>query len=277
MGADGNKEYRDFEHISSDDPIYEEIRKGIKTESANKLSQWLREKGWGVDVRESLALFVEWLDIRVNDALEKFKNLLSRQDHVESRQTELERSFQNVIANATQESEVIDARNSRYFGAFKVLNERLENIEMVLTGYVPQGVLITIKRKMNAIPQNVYITTYDYGLSVVPLGTEPEGMFGGTVPMLKECKIVSWEGDLLKLRVPLDYGNFKFSQRPFDDVYLLLDGIHCSEIHIDGGEPVGLPTDSEQVIVEKFQPQNTQKDLVSRIAAVEDKMEGLIK
>ncbi|SFL60743.1 hypothetical protein [Lactococcus garvieae] len=276
MGADGNKEYRDFEHISSDESIYDEIQRGIKTESAIKLSQWIREKGWGVDVRESLALFVEWLDIRVNDVLKNFKNLIGRQNNVEGRQTELENNFKNVIANATKDSEVITARSSEYFGDFAVLNERLENIEKILTGYVPQGVLITIKRKMNTIPENVYITTYDYGLGIVPLGTEPEGKFGGTVPIIKECKIVSWESDLLKLRVPLDYANFKFSQRPLDDVYLLLDGTHCSQIHVDGGEPIGLPTDNEQIIVEKIQPQNTQKDIVSRLNAIEDKMEGLV-
>ncbi|WP_242359662.1 hypothetical protein [Lactococcus petauri] len=274
MGADGNKEYRDSEHISSAEPIYEEIKNGIKTEHAIKVAKWLREKEWGVDVRESLAVFVQWLDVRVNDVLKKFKNLLKRQEDVEARQAQVENKFKDVIANATEDSEVINARDSSYFGKFTVLGDRLENIEKYLSSYVPQGVLITVKREMNRLPEDVYITSYDYGLGVVPLGTEPEGMFGGTTEQAIEMKIISWADNLLKIRVPLDYSDFKFKYRPEDDKYYLQNDTHCLLIHFSEGKPIGDEFDTTQVIVEKTQTTNTQLELMSRIANIEEKLSG---
>ncbi|MCG4841126.1 hypothetical protein, partial [[Ruminococcus] torques] len=59
-----------------------------------------------------------------------------RQEDVEARQTRVENEFKDVIANATKDSEVINARDSAYFGKFPVLDDRLENIEKMISGFV---------------------------------------------------------------------------------------------------------------------------------------------
>ncbi|EGF47532.1 hypothetical protein AAULR_24276 [Lacticaseibacillus rhamnosus MTCC 5462] len=54
-------QYRDPEHIPNDNAIRQEINRGVVDPKASQLATWIRQKQWGVDVREALGLFVEWV------------------------------------------------------------------------------------------------------------------------------------------------------------------------------------------------------------------------
>ncbi|WP_242359730.1 hypothetical protein [Lactococcus petauri] len=164
------------------------------------------------------------------------------------------------------------ARSSDYFGDFIVLDERLENIEKLLIGFVPQGVQITIKRVMNVLP-SVYIDTWEYGTGIVPLGEEPEGMFGGTTPQIVENRIISWSDNELVLQVALDYEHFKFKYRPESGEYLFFDGVKSLMVHVDGGEAIGTDTDESQVIVTKNRATPTQSNILQRLVQLEERIE----
>ena len=53
-------QYRDADHIPYENLIREDINTGYVDQKSQALATWLRTKKWGLDVRESLALAVEW-------------------------------------------------------------------------------------------------------------------------------------------------------------------------------------------------------------------------
>lgn len=126
---------------------------------------------------------------------------------------------------------------------------------------------------MNALP-SVYIDTWEYGLGNAPLGEEPDGMFGGTIPKIVENRIVSWANNELVIQVALDYENFKFNYRPESGKYLLFDGVRSLMVHVDGGEPIGENTDESQVVITKNKATPTQDNLLQRLVQLEEKIEG---
>lgn len=208
-------------------------------------------KEWGVDVRATLALSIYLNGMTLMTMAERIVQYENRQEDVEGKFNDLERQFKDVIANATVDSEVINARDSEHFGKFTVLDDRLENIENVIYSLVPHGTLIKVKRKTTAQP---FVTTrsYQYGLGMVPIGTEPEGAFGGTTPEVFNNELVSWDNDLLVIRVPEEYLGYAFTYRPEKNKYVLTDGkINGLIITIQGGESVGNETDGSQIVIEK--------------------------
>lgn len=52
--------YRDPEHIPYENYIREDIQHGFVDNISESLATWIRRQQWGLDVRESLALAVEW-------------------------------------------------------------------------------------------------------------------------------------------------------------------------------------------------------------------------
>uniref|UniRef100_UPI00359C4D45 hypothetical protein n=1 Tax=Lactococcus garvieae TaxID=1363 RepID=UPI00359C4D45 len=260
----------DFEDFNLDEPEY--IDKGSKDEYILDLSEGMWTKASSKAVRKIIYLFMRWCGYWVLNLKKWIEQHRKRQEEVEERQTKVEHDFKNVIANATKDSEVIVARSSDYFGDFTVLDERLENIEKLLIGFVPQGVQITIKRVMNVLP-SVYIDTWEYGTGIVPLGEEPEGMFGGTTPTIVENRIISWSDNELVLQVALDYEHFKFKYRPESGEYLLFDGVKSLMVHVDGGEAIGTDTDESQVIVTKNRATPTQSNILQRLVQLEERIE----
>lgn len=261
----------DFEDFNLEEPEY--IDKGPKDEYILELSEGMWTKASSKAVRKIIYLFMRWCGYWVLNLKKWIEQYRKRQEAVEERQTNLENDFKDVIANTTQDSEVINARSSEYFGGFTVLDDRLENIEQLLIGFVPQGVQITISRKMNALP-SVYIDTWEYGLGLAPLGDEPDGMFGGTIPKIVENRIVSWADNELVIQVAFDYENFKFKYRPESGEYLLFDGVRSLMVHVDGGDPIGDDMDESQVTVTKNQSMPTQSNLLQRLVQLEEKIEG---
>ncbi|MBM6642190.1 metallophosphoesterase [Lacticaseibacillus paracasei] len=127
-------EYRDPSHIKQNNEIQDDIDKGVVDPKAKTLSGWIQHKQYGLDVRKSLSLFTEWISSKFNAIVSAFENVKDRQDHVEGRQDDVEDQFKDVVANATKDSEVILARDSKFYGKFSVLDDRLENVETYLKG-----------------------------------------------------------------------------------------------------------------------------------------------
>lgn len=107
--------YRDPEHIID---LPDEIKLGKKDSLSIVLAGWIRQKKYGVDVRESLARFVEWMSVLTNKHYD-FSRLVG------DKQAQLEERFERQVGQLTDEAEVIDAR-----GNYNVLGKRLATMEL---------------------------------------------------------------------------------------------------------------------------------------------------
>lgn len=223
--AGNGDQYRDPTHIPSDNEFSQDINNGVVDSNSRTLAKWLREKQWGTDTREALALFVEWLSTKWHSNKELIDSNSSRQSQVEKRQTDLEGRFTGVLSGATKDSEVIDARNSQTYGQFDVLDKRFENIETLLSKYVPQGFEVTIKHDLNRMPQ-VSVFTYDWaiGTETNGLDTAPSGLFGGSQPVSVSNQVVYSDVNSVKVILPADYQQGGTLEKHDGDWYLI-DGI----------------------------------------------------
>ncbi|NCB81981.1 MAG: hypothetical protein EOM38_06165 [Bacilli bacterium] len=267
-----NKYLTDFEDFNTDEPSY--IDEGAKDGYILELSENMWTKASSKAVRKIIYLFMRWCAYWVLKLQAWVDKTNGRQDDVEKRQNGLENQFKDVLANATTDSEVINARDSQAFGKFTVLDDRLENIEKLLSGFVPQGVEITIERTMDTLPK-IYVDTWDYGIGMVRLGEEPSGLFGGTTPEIIQSRIVSWTNNKLIIQVPLDYEKFAFDNRPSDDEYLLFNGTKSLMVHVDGGRPIGEADDKTKVTVTKNNATVQPDTLAVRVQQLETQVGDL--
>lgn len=122
--------YKDYTHITDTIP---EVESGIKDNVSVTLARWIREKQYGIDVREALALFVEWISVRTTDAERGNEIVKNKQNNLSSLVNDFMVDFTNryntQIAGNTDLDEVIDARISPKNGPYTTLNERLTHIE----------------------------------------------------------------------------------------------------------------------------------------------------
>lgn len=181
-----SSDYIDPKHITDEDvqQLVDQFNAGNIMQPANTLSDWLSQKIYGHDVRNSLAFWTVIMatiaDLMRTDET-TFKRLLGdRQDQVEGRQTFVEEVFKEVQQGATDDTEVKAARISKLFGSFPVFGDRLDNIEQILAQKVPGGYSVIIKHNLGRNP-TVKAQYYEYALGTEPdgLGTGPEGSFGG--------------------------------------------------------------------------------------------------
>lgn len=267
-----DKYLTDFEDFNTDEPSY--IDEGAKDGYILELSENMWTKASSKAVRKIIYLFMRWCAYWVLKLQAWVDKTNGRQDDVEKRQNGLENQFKDVLANATTDSEVINARDSQAFGKFTVLDDRIENIEKLLSGFVPQGVEITIERTMDTLPK-IYVETWDYGIGMVGLGEEPTGLFGGTTPQIIQNRIVSWTNNKLVIQVPLDYEKFVFDNRPSDDEYLLFNGTKSLMVHVEGGSALGEPDDKTKVTVTKNNATVQPNTLAVRLQQLETKVGDL--
>jgi hypothetical protein len=267
-----DKYLTDFEDFNTDEPSY--IDDGAKDGYILELSENIWTKASSKAVRKIIYLFMRWCAYWVLKLQAWVDKTNGRQDDVEKRQNGLENQFKDVLANATTDSEVINARDSQAFGKFTVLDDRIENIEKLLSGFVPQGVEITIERTMDTLPK-IYVDTWDYGIAMVGLGEEPTGLFGGTTPEIIQSRIVSWTNNKLIIQMPLDYEKFAFDNRPSDDEYLLFNGTKSLMVHVDGGSPIGEADDKTQVTVTKNNATVQPDTLAVRVQQLETQVGDL--
>ncbi|CAK1223875.1 hypothetical protein R55214_HHFBAMCI_01546 [Fructobacillus evanidus] len=231
--AGNGDQYRDPTHIPSDNEFSQDIKSGVVDSNSRTLAKWLREKQWGTDTREALALFVEWLSTKWHSNKELIDSNSSRQSQVEKRQTDLEGRFTGLLSGATKDSEVIDARNSQTYGQFDVLDKRFENIETLLSKYVPQGFEVTIKHNLNRMPA-VSVFSYEWAIGTAPdgFGTEPDGLFGGTNPVSVASNVVYSDANTIKVVLPLDY-KLSGELEQHDNSWYLIDGIKTLKFTLD--------------------------------------------
>lgn len=197
---------------------------------ALEMAKFLRTKMYGADVRESLARWVEItqavLRFYDTDAKQFKTDLTQLQGQVTKRQTSVESQFVSVLANATQDSEVINARDSNIYGPFGVLDLRLENIEQMLAMAIPAGFTVTINHGLGRNP-TVTVVYYEYALGTEPngLGSGPAGTFGGTPPKTLQSTVSYVDANTVKIDLP---AGFKLSgvpvYQPIDGRWYLIDG-----------------------------------------------------
>ncbi|MBF0747280.1 metallophosphoesterase [Gemella sp. 19428wG2_WT2a] len=129
--ADNNDNYyRDPEHIEN---VQEDIVKGRKDSVSIQLATWIRQKKFGIDVRESIARFVEWISVLTNKVLENNMKMIEQNDKVQEDVDKFTKTFENryntQIASNTDLNEVIDARIDIDGEVSTTLKERIDKIE----------------------------------------------------------------------------------------------------------------------------------------------------
>lgn len=202
----GNVDYEDPTHVPDSQQYDEENIDAISTE----IAEFIRKKMYGVDVRESLARWVE-----INSAITKFLTnkqssftgeIGERQTSVEGRQDSLETEFKNVLANATEDSEVINARDSALYGSFPVLGDRLANFEQLFLDSLPIGGSYEIQHNLNC-DIDVEVKYYEYAIGTEPdgLATGPAGSFGGINKVIVPSQTKMKDQNNITVAVPKAY------------------------------------------------------------------------
>lgn len=225
-----SEDYRDSTHIPEDNEFKADIQKGTLDGKAALLAKWIRQKQWGRDVREALALFVEWITVKFNAVSFKVQNVLNRQDAVEKRQTDVENQLNDFVAASTDPKtdtglEVIQARDSSVYGKFPTLDARLESLEQALSTMVPVGFTVKIQHDLGRNP-TITAEYYEYAIGTEPDGfaTGPSGTFCGTLPKQLEIKVNYIDGNNCEVTMPKGYAfNGIVSQGP-DGYWYLTEG-----------------------------------------------------
>ena len=130
--------YRDYTNIVDTIP---EVEAGKKDNVSMTLAQWIRQKGYGRDVRESIAQFVEWVSVLTNKAIDKV-------DDNAERQTTVEEQFQSLLNETTSKDvisapEIIAAR-----GGKATLGQRLDETTAQLAEKVNKDELTYVTPEM---------------------------------------------------------------------------------------------------------------------------------
>lgn len=224
-------EYTDPTPISDYEKATDSNIQSLATQTAADI----RHKMYGRDVREALA---RWVEIGVglivamdNDYdAQKAAAVLKQADQdrhiasLEDSQNDVLQQFQQVIAGATKDSEVILARSSEDYGDFGTLDARLENIESMMATQVPAGYSVTIKHGLGRNP-NVSVYYYEDAI-----GTEPDGLgtakvFGGTSAKALTASVTYNDGSTVTISLPAAYAlSGTVSYQPGDRCWYLIDG-----------------------------------------------------
>lgn len=231
-GENHQVDYRDPTDIPE---IAEEIAKGKKDPISINIALWIRTKMWRRHVREALARAVEWFSVRFYEIKDHADKTREISQETRERQTTLEGQFKDVLANATVDSEVINARDSQTFGKFIVLDDRFENIETLVNRYIPIGFDFIIPHNMGTNP-NVVVKTYDYGLGTEPNGFDSvPGMFGGTPSKMLPFEAMYQGGNTVLISLPYEYrmeNSEVIKSKYYPGVWYLNEGIKTIKIEL---------------------------------------------
>ncbi|HFI0151103.1 TPA: hypothetical protein ACGO3A_001996 [Streptococcus suis] len=203
--------------------------------TAIQLAEWLRQKKYGADVREAIARSVLYHAMMFHRASDQVRANTNRQEALENRQREIETQFKEIVSAVTSETELILARNSERYGSFNVLDDRLENLERLVSQYVPEGFQVNITHNLSRRP-TVTATRYQYAIGTEPdgLGTGPSGTFGGQVSEAIPVSI-NYNGQVAEVSMPASYkmaGTFTIVS---PTVVLLIDGLTTIKFEVEGG------------------------------------------
>lgn len=205
----------------------------VKAAATN--SDQIADKMFGKDVRKSLA---QWMLLggymlekglitlkQFQAALNSFEDIMEhRQVDVEKRQTNVEDEFRDVIANATVDSELINARNSTIYGKFPTLDGRMENIEQMLSMAIPSGYLVTINHGLGRNP-DVTVSYYEDAIGTEVGGLGKATIFGGTNAKFLESTDSYADANIVKIELPAGFALKGYPvYQPADRCWYIIDG-----------------------------------------------------
>ena len=133
-------DYRDPTHIMpTDSPVDQS-----KVSDASKLlARWLRQKMYGVDVRESLARLAEQTSADVYDdrqTVQDYKNHANNEEQaLRNMVNRLSQEFENVLNAKTDNAEVINARIDVAGAVYQTLKMRLDAMQLNLNTFYQSG------------------------------------------------------------------------------------------------------------------------------------------
>lgn len=133
-------DYRDPTHIMpTDSPVDQS-----KVSEANKtLAKWLRQKMYGVDVRESLARLAEQTSADVYDDRQTvldYKNHANNEEQALRNLTnKLSQEFNSILNSKTDNAEVINARIDVSGAVYETLKSRLDAMQLNLNTFYQAG------------------------------------------------------------------------------------------------------------------------------------------
>lgn len=220
--------------ISQNNPIADYIHSHSLDPNSLLLQEWILGKESGLQTRSAMGYEAVYLCSRVLESINLYNDLYSRQSDVEQRMTKTEGDFQDVIKNATKDSEVILARSSDTYGDFQTLDARLENDEKILAQFAPIGFRVTINHGLGIDPK---LTVYSYhdaiGTETNGLGTAPTGL--GEVGTQTVPVLVSYpDANTLVIDMPVNFKLNGTTQLMIDGNYYLIDGNKTLKFDIGG-------------------------------------------
>lgn len=133
-------DYRDPTHIMpTDSPVDQS-----KVSEANKtLAKWLRQKMYGVDVRESLARLAEQTSADVYDDRQTvldYKNHANNEEQaLRNLANKLSKEFNSILNSKTDNAEVINARIDVSGAVYETLKSRLDAMQLNLNTFYQAG------------------------------------------------------------------------------------------------------------------------------------------
>lgn len=133
-------DYRDPTHIMpTDSPIDQS-----KVSEANKtLAKWLRQKMYGVDVRESLARLAEQTSADVYDdrqTVQDYKNHANNEEQaLRNLANKLSQEFNSILNSKADNAEVINARIDVAGAVYQTLKSRLDAMQLNLNTFYQAG------------------------------------------------------------------------------------------------------------------------------------------
>lgn len=133
-------DYRDPTHIMpTDSPVDQS-----KVSEANKtLAKWLRQKMYGVDVRESLARLAEQTSADVYDDRQTvldYKNHANNEEQaLRNLANKLSKEFNSILNSKTDNAEVINARIDVAGAVYQTLKMRLDAMQLNLNTFYEMG------------------------------------------------------------------------------------------------------------------------------------------
>ena len=202
----------DYQDPTDVDEVQDEIKNGVIDPISQTFALWIRTKMYRRHVRESLARMMEYTSVLFN----KIKAI---SENTEKRQSKTD-------------SEVIDARSSERLGNFKTLDERLEYFENIIASVIPVGFDVTIVHNLGAQPV-VNVRTWTHGIGVLPLGTEPTGLFGGSASQSIQSTVRHVNSSECIVSIPLDYTTEFLPVKINEYKYLLIDEKNSRSIVFD--------------------------------------------
>lgn len=113
--------------------------------------------------------------------------------------------------------------------------------------------VITIKRSLGFQPLPS-AKSLDYALGIVPLGTEPAGMFGGSNVQDVGADVSNWTSESVSVAVYGDFSDYQFLHRLSNDDYAFVSGEHELILSFIGGDPVGNYDDASQAVIGDTEP-----------------------